>query len=286
MNLHGPEVDVILRRALEEDLGADGDRTTEALVPEGLEARGIVVAEEPVVVAGASIAFRVFTLLDEAVRCTSSHGDGELVPAGTALLELVGSARALLTGERTALNVLGLLCGVATRTRRAVEEVRGTSSRIYDTRKTTPGLRILEKFAVRCGGGENHRMGLFDMALIKENHIALAGGVRAAIRAARVGLPPEIQIQVEVRDLTELDAAVEAGAEYILFDHAPPDALAEAVRRTEGHAVLEASGGISLEGVRDLARATDVPRISMGTLTRGAVWSDLSMDVEPLDDLA
>ncbi len=275
-------VEKVLRAALEEDLGPGGDVTTSALVPAALRARATIVAEESLVLAGIEFAFRVMQHLDPDVRRLRGVRDGVEIAAGTAVLEVEGLARGLLTAERTALNILGRLCGVATATRRVSSQLEGTGSRIFDTRKTTPGLRLLEKYAVRCGGGVNHRLGLHDMALIKENHIALAGGVGAAVRQVRANVSPEIKVQVEVSDLEGLDAAVEAGADMILLDNVDALLVEQAVRQVGGQVELEASGGLSEEDAVRLARRTGVARISMGALTRSSVWSDLSMDVNPL----
>jgi nicotinate-nucleotide pyrophosphorylase (carboxylating) len=273
------DVDRVLRAALAEDLGEDGDRTTCALVPDGQQARATVMAEEALVLAGIDCALRTFTLLDPKVRRCGGAADGQEVGAGTAVLEVEGSARALLTGERTALNLLGRLCGIATATRAVTRRVAGTGSSIFDTRKTTPGLRHLEKYAVRCGGGSNHRMGLHDMALIKENHIAMVGSVADAVRRVRENLPRQVPVQVEVSDLAELEQALEAGADLILMDNADVDTVEQAVKKVGGRIPVEASGGISPDQAEVLARRTGVPRISMGLLTRGAVWCDLSMDL-------
>ena len=274
-------VERIVAAALAEDLGAGGDVTTTALVSEATWAEATLLAEEPLIAAGARVALRVFQSLDPRVVEVAAAADGSSLVAGEALLRVRGPARALLIGERTALNLVGRLCGIATRTRQAVEQVRGTGSRIFDTRKTTPGLRLLEKYAVRCGGGENHRLGLYDMALIKENHIALAGGVGAAVRKARRLLPPGVRLQVEVTDLAGLDAALEAGADLLLFDNMPLPLLAAAAQRARGRAETEASGGIRPESVGEIARQTGVDRISLGALTRGADWADISMDLAP-----
>ena len=274
-------VERVVSAALEEDLGNVGDVTTAALVPEDAWAEAILQADEPLTAAGAAVALRVFQRLDSRVVEVASAPDGSSLVAGDALLRVRGPARALLVGERTALNLLGRLCGIATRTQRAVEQVRGTRTRIFDTRKTTPGLRLLEKYAVRCGGGENHRLGLYDMALIKENHIALAAGVGEAVRTVRRALAPGVRLQVEVTDLAGLDAALAAGADLILFDNMPLPLLKTAAERARGKAETEASGGIRPEAVGEIARQTGVDRISLGALTRGAVWADISMDLVP-----
>jgi nicotinate-nucleotide pyrophosphorylase (carboxylating) len=274
-------VERVVAAALAEDLGGVGDVTTDALVAADAWGDATLQAEEPLVAAGAAIALRVFQRLDPRVSMVAAVEDGSSLSAGEALLRVRGPARALLTGERTALNLLGRLCGIATRTRQAVDQVRGTRTRIFDTRKTTPGLRLLEKYAVRCGGGENHRMGLHDMALIKENHIALAGGVEEAVRRVRQALPPSVRLQVEATDLAEVDAALAAGADLILFDNMPLPLLKAAAARARGRAETEASGGIRPESVGAIALETGVDRISLGLLTRGAVWADVSMDLTP-----
>ena len=281
MSVPPPEtVDRLLREALAEDLGTAGDRTTDLLIPVDAVATGSVRAEERLVAAGATLGARVFELLNPGVRILAASPDGAGLGPGELLLRVSGPARALLTGERTALNLLGRLCGIATLARRAVEAVAGTPSRIYDTRKTTPGLRLLEKYAVRCGGAENHRIGLHDMALIKENHIALAGGVGEAVRRVRAGLPPDVPLEVEVTSLAGMEEAIDAGAELILLDNMDRATMRKAVARAGERARLEASGGISPEEAGEIARQTGVHRISMGSLTRAAPWSDVSMDIE------
>ncbi len=273
------EVDRVLRAALQEDLGSAGDVTTRSLVPEDRLACATVLAEEPLVLAGLDLALRAFTLLDPSARRVSGARDGEDAGVGQAVLQVEGQARALLTAERTALNLLGRLCGIATTTSRVVRRLAGSGSQIFDTRKTTPGLRHLEKYAVRCGGGHNHRLGLHDMALIKENHIAMVGGVGEAVRLVRAGLEQQVPVQVEVSDLGELDEALEAGADLILLDNFDLEMVESAMQRVGGDVVLEVSGGVSPAQAETLARRTGVARISMGLLTRGAVWSDLSMDI-------
>ena len=276
------EIDRVVRAALDEDLGDVGDLTTALLVPETARGRGVLRAEEPLVAAGVPIALRVFTMLDPGIRQAGGAHDGDRVPTGGDLLRVEGAVRALLTAERSALNFLGRLSGVATASRRAVEAAAGTPVRIYDTRKTTPGLRALEKYAVRCGGAENHRVGLHDMALVKENHIAVVGSVGEAVRQARAGLPTGAHLQVEVTDLGELEEAIAAGANLVLLDNMDRETMAEAVRQVAGRAELEASGGIEPSEVGALARATGVDRISVGALTRSAPWAEVSMDLEIL----
>src|SRR6266478_7864164 len=245
MNWRSQEIDELVRRALAEDVGT-GDATTAAIVPAGTPAKAHVIAREPLVCAGLPIAESIFRALDREMRIGFLHKDGSFVESGAELVEIAGEAQAILTGERTALNFLAHLCGIATLTRRFVEQLAGTRARIRDTRKTTPGLRALEKYAVKTGGGANHRFGLYDAILLKENHIALAGGIKEALdkahtyvspkapppRAASAydaaGLDPEVagpgplSVQIEVRDEGELREALEAGAESVLLDNMTP----------------------------------------------------------------
>src|SRR5947208_8207260 len=218
----------LVRRALEEDIGA-GDATTAAVVPPRTTARAKILARQTLVCAGLSIAEKVFRALDPEVRVTFPHNDGSFVDPGAEIVQVKGNARAILTGERTALNFLAHLCGVATLTRRFVEQLAGTRTRIRDTRKTTPGLRVLEKYAVKTGGGSNHRFGLYDAILLKENHVALAGGLSEAVRRARQARPDR-EIEVECRDAGEVADALAAGVARLLLDNMTPKALRAAVR--------------------------------------------------------
>ena len=267
-----------LRAALLEDLGRAGDLTTDAIVSPTQRAEAAIVARENGRVAGCAVAGRVFTMLDPQLSVVELLHDGDHVAAGDSILELHGSARAILTGERTALNLLARLCGVATATRRLVEAVAGTGAQIVCTRKTTPGLRLLEKHAVRCGGGANHRFGLDDAVLIKDNHVALAGGVTSAVTAVRRRVGHTVTIEVEVDTLEQLDEALAADVDIVLLDNMKPDQLREAVRRCRGQAITEASGGITAETVRDVA-ATGVDLISVGALTHSARSLDLSLEI-------
>jgi nicotinate-nucleotide pyrophosphorylase (carboxylating) len=260
--------------ALEEDVGT-GDLTA-ALIAPGATARATVIARNDTVLAGGPWFEAVFRRLDPSATIAWHHRDGDLVAAGSAVCELAGNARALLTGERTALNFLQTLSAVATRTRRYVDAVRGTRARIVDTRKTLPGLRIAQKYAVRVGGGHNHRTGLYDGILIKENHIAAAGGVSQALRAAQAAAPAGVWIQVEVETLAQLAEALAAGAKMILLDNMDPATMREAVRTAAGRAELEASGGVTLDTVRAVAE-TGVDRISIGSLTKDIEAADLSL---------
>jgi nicotinate-nucleotide pyrophosphorylase (carboxylating) len=272
------DLDAIVRRALDEDVGP-GDVTTQATVPPGARARARITQKQPGVVFGLAPAEATFRALDPDVRFERLAPEGEWRDGGP-VAEIEGSAAALLTGERTALNFLQRLSGVATLTARYVEAVAGTGARVLDTRKTTPGLRALEKAAVAAGGGTNHRTGLYDVILIKENHAAMAGGIAAAVRAARAAAP-EVPLQVECRDLAEVDEALAAGAPRLLLDNMTPARLREVVAHVNGRAELEASGGVSLGTVREIA-GTGVQFVSVGALTHSAPALDLSLLLEPL----
>ncbi len=265
-------------RALSEDVG-DGDLTTASTVPPDARARAEITQKAPGVIFGLAVAEEAFRALDAAVMFERLSPEGEWREGGP-VLEVVGAAPALLTAERTALNFLGRLSGVATLTHRYVQAVEGTGARILDTRKTTPGLRLLEKAAVAAGGGTNHRAGLYDAILIKENHAAIAGGVGKAVRLARAQ-SPDVPLEVECRFLEEVDEALAAGAPQILLDNMSLDQLRAAVARVAGRASLEASGGVTLETVRDIA-ATGVDFVSVGALTHSAPALDLSLILDPL----
>ena len=270
---------------LSEDIGR-GDVTTLAVVPEAARARGRLLAKQPLVVAGLDVVRAVFAELDSGVVMEARVREGDTVSTGAVLAWLSGPARALLTGERVALNLLQRLSGIATLTRRFVEAVRGTRARIVDTRKTTPGLRLLEKYAVRVGGGCNHRMGLDDGVLIKDNHIALAGGLREAIEAARAAVAHVHKIQVEVESLDQLREALKLGVDAVLLDNMAPAETREAVGVVRGspegeRVVIESSGGISLDNVRRYAEA-EVDLISVGALTHSAPAVDISLELDPL----
>lgn len=275
-------VEKMILAALEEDLGSAGDITSKAVIPAGARAVGTVVAREGGVIAGPHIAAGVFELLDPMVEVEVVAGCGDRVSAGGPVLKLAGLARSILAAERTALNLLGRLSGIATLTRAMVEAVEGTGCRIADTRKTTPGLRALEKAAVRAGGGSNHRWGLFDAVLIKDNHLALAGSVGEAVRKAKEGSGHTVTIEVEVESLAELDEALQAEADVVLLDNMDPAMLVEAVRRARGKAITEASGGVTLDNVRAVAE-TGVDVISIGALTHSAPALDVSLELRPLD---
>ncbi len=275
MELTAETLDPIVRAALAEDVGS-GDRTTDEIVPTDAQCRAAVELEEPGVVCGVAAVRAVFQALDPAVRVEALLADGTRVtqvPARVATIE--GPARAVLTGERTALNIFGRLCGIATLTARYVDLVDGTGTTILDTRKTTPGLRALERYAVRCGGGTNHRFGLHDAILVKENHLRIAGGIAPAVAALRNGRP----IEVEAETLGDVAEALEAGVERILLDNMTPEQVRSAVELVDGRAQLEASGGISLASVRTYAE-TGIDFISVGALTHSARALDVSLEVE------
>ncbi len=267
-----------VRRALAEDIGS-GDLTA-ALVPAERRARARVITRADAVLCGTAWFEEVFRQLDQSVSVRWHAQDGERVQAKQTLCQLAGPARALLSGERMALNFLQLLSGTATRTRRYVDAVAGTGAVILDTRKTLPGLRRAQKYAVRCGGGENHRMGLFDGLLVKENHIAAAGSVAEAVQKARAVAPRGVPVEIEVENLEQLEQALAAGAAHLLLDNFSLDDLRTAVARARGRARLEASGGVTLENVRAIAE-TGVDYVSVGELTKSVQAIDLSMRFEP-----
>jgi nicotinate-nucleotide pyrophosphorylase (carboxylating) len=271
----------VVRRALDEDVGA-GDFTTLWTVPAESSARARIVAKQPGVVAGLAAARAVFLAVDGSLDVEPEVADGERVAPGTVVLRASGSARSLLTAERVALNFLQRLSGVASLTRAYVDAVQGTGARILDTRKTTPGLRALEREAVRAGGGTNHRFGLHDMVLVKENHIAAAGGIPAAVEAVRRGNDRGLRVEVETTTPEEVRQAAELGVDRILFDNMPVPLLREAVALARGLAPgveTEASGGVSLTTVAEIAR-TGVDFVSVGALTHSAPALDLSLLLE------
>ncbi len=267
----------VVRRALAEDIGP-GDVTTDAIVSPDLRARGVFLAKARCVVAGLDVAFEVFRQLEPSVRVANEKRDGDLCEAGETVAAVEGSARALLVGERTALNFLQRLSGVATEARRFVDAAAGRIT-VLDTRKTTPTLRVLEKYAVRAGGATNHRAGLFDAVLIKDNHIRLAGGVCPAIARVREHCPG-MRIEVEAQSLEELDEAIAAGVETVLVDNMTVARIREAVRRAAGRVRIEISGGVSLERMADLA-TTGADFVSVGALTHSAPAVDISFEIEP-----
>jgi len=267
----------LVERALAEDLGP-GDITTELTIPAGMTGRAQIEAREPVVVCGLEVAAEVFRAVDPGLRFEPQVRDGERAPEGAVLAFVSGHMRSILIGERTALNFMARLCGIATLTRRFVEAVAGTGAAIVDTRKTLPGWRVLDKYAVAVGGASNHRHGLFDGILLKDNHIAAAGGVAQAVKAALAGAPAGLRVQVEVQSPTEAEAAVAAGADFLLLDNCEPEVIRAIAERCRDGVLLEASGGVRLENVRERA-AAGVQRVSVGAITHSAPASDLSLEV-------
>jgi nicotinate-nucleotide pyrophosphorylase (carboxylating) len=309
MNWHSEEIERIVRLALAEDIGP-GDATTAATTSPHASARAHILSRQTLVCAGLPLAEIVFRALDPEMEAVSLHTDGSFVQPGVKLVQIKGNAAAILTGERAALNFLAHLCGIATLTRRFVEQLAATKTRIRDTRKTTPGLRTLEKYAVKMGGGTNHRFGLYDAILLKENHIALAGGIKAALdkahtyvspkmpppRAASAydaaGLDPEVagpgplSVQVEVRNERELVEALGAGAEAVLLDNMTPERARDCVKIARGiraDCIIEISGGITLENARAYAEA-GADFLSSGTLTHSAPAANLSLLVDSAEE--
>ncbi len=280
--LSAEEIHRVVAAALAEDIGS-GDVTTLAVVPESAHARAMAVAREPVVVAGLALAEAAFRVSSPAVEVTRVVEDGQRVAEGKPLLKVAGPARELLSTERVALNFLQRLCGIATLTAQFVDAIRGTRAQILDTRKTTPGWRRLEKYAVACGGGKNHRLGLFDMVLIKDNHLAALHGespnaIAAAVRRARA-TQPKLKVEVEADTLEQVEEAVAARADMVLLDNMNLVQLRLAVQKCKDHALTEASGGVTLAGVRAIAE-TGVDFISVGALTHSARAVDIGLDFE------
>lgn len=267
----------IVQRALAEDVGT-GDITTAALVGEDRTGRGVLIAKESAVVAGLALFEATLRALDPSVKVSCLVGDGARVSPGLRVAEAEGKARALLTGERTALNFVQRMSGIATLTARYVEAVRGTGVKILDTRKTAPGLRVVDKWAVRIGGGTNHRMGLFDAILIKDNHLRLAGGIAEAVRRARAHAPAGTRVEVEAQSLAEVEEAVAAGADLVMLDNMSVEEVKRAVAIIGGRARIEVSGGVTLETVRQYAEC-GVDYISVGELTHSARAVDFSFEL-------
>ncbi|WP_042698767.1 carboxylating nicotinate-nucleotide diphosphorylase [Azospirillum sp. B506] len=276
--LHPLTIEPIVRAALAEDLGRAGDITTDSIVPADARATARIAARKDGRVAGLEAALIAFRLLDSDIAVALERIDGEDVPAGGTIATLTGKARALLTAERTALNLMGRLSGIATATRALVREVEGTKARIVCTRKTTPGLRVLEKHAVKLGGGFNHRFGLDDAVLIKDNHIAVAGGVRPAVERVRAAIGHMVKVEVEVDTLDQLDELLALPVDVVLLDNMDPERLRRAVRMVDGRLLTEASGNVTLATVRAIAE-TGVDMISCGWLTHSAPNLDLGLDM-------
>lgn len=270
-------LDDSLRRWLEEDIGT-GDLTSEALIPEDAVTTGLIHAKDTGILCGVDVARRVFELLDPSLEFTALAKDGDKVEYGTHIAEVKGNARSVLTGERLALNLLQHLSGVATQTKKLADIAKPYGTRVVDTRKTTPGLRQLEKYAVRVGGGHNHRLGLYDAILIKDNHIAVAGGVKEALARAKAYASHMTKIEIEVESLEQAKEAVTGGADVIMLDNMAPDAMKECVRYIDHRAVVEASGGINATNLA-AAAASGVDVISVGALTHSVKALDISLDV-------
>jgi nicotinate-nucleotide pyrophosphorylase (carboxylating) len=271
-------INKIIEQALLEDIGT-GDITSESIVPSNLKAKGIIKTSEEGVVAGLNITSLVFKKLDSEIIFQEKIKDGTKVARGKVLAEITGSARTILKGERVALNFLQRMSGIATITSKFCQEVEDFPVRIVDTRKTTPGLRILEKYAVSMGGGHNHRFGLYDAVLIKDNHITVAGGIRPAVDSVRKQISHTVKIEVEVENLSQLQDALKVKADIIMLDNMDLDTMEEAVKIAKGKALIEASGGITLGKVRKIAQ-TGVGLISIGSLTHSVKSLDISMEIK------
>ena len=271
--------DDLIQLALREDIGP-GDITTDTLVAPDDRGEGKIVAKQDLVIAGLPVAEKVFRVLDPSIRFTTGFEDGERIDAGTCVVRIEGRLAALLKGERTALNFLQRLSGIATQARRYVDAVANRTVKLVDTRKTTPGWRVLEKYAVRMGGAHNHRMGLFDGVLIKDNHIAVAGGIAEAVEKVRQTISHLVKVEVETDSLEAVKQAMAAGADIIMLDNMDLDQIRRAVRMIDKRALVEVSGGVTWENLEQLA-CTGVDLISIGALTHSAVAVDLSMYIHP-----
>ena len=267
----------LVERALDEDLGP-GDVTSALVVPRDAEAPGVIEARQPLVVCGVPIARAVFAAIEPQLAFEPAADDGSSLAPGAVIARVCGPLRALLAGERTALNFLMRMCGIATLTRRYVDAVAGTGAEIVDTRKTLPGWRALDKYATAVGGARNHRVGLYDGILLKDNHVAFAGGVGPAVKTALAAAPAGLRVQVEVESEEDAQAAVDAGADFLLLDNCSLDVLSRIASRLRGRALLEASGGVNLANVRAVAE-TGVQRISIGALTHSAPAADVALEL-------
>lgn len=270
-----------LRRKIEdwllEDIGS-GDITTMSTIPEDEEGKGIMYAKEAGMIAGLPIAELVFETVDPALSFQAMIKEGEFVEKGQAIVEVTGSVQSILSGERLALNLLQRLSGIATRTNEFVKVLEGTHARVVDTRKTTPGLRLVEKYAVRVGGGHNHRYALYDAVMIKDNHIKGAGSIKQAVETARAAIPHTMKIEVECESIAQVKESLEAGVDIIMLDNMPLEQMREAVALINGRAIVEASGGVTMETIRSIAE-TGVDVISVGALTHSVRALDISLDL-------
>lgn len=276
MSMHA--MNRLIDLALEEDIGT-GDITTETLIPANTEGEAVIIAKEPLVLAGMPVAQAVFSRLDPSITFSEALSDGASVATGTCIAKIPGRLQPLLTGERTALNFLQRLSGIATHVGRYVDAMASSPIRLVDTRKTTPGWRALEKYAVRIGGAANHRMSLSDGILIKDNHVAICGGIRAALEKARHAAPHTLKLEIEVSTPAEAREAAEAGADIIMLDNMAPETIREAVRLIDGRALVEVSGGVNRDNLAALS-ASGVDIVSVGALTHSAVAVDISMQVK------
>ncbi len=275
------QIDACIQRALAEDIGA-GDATTDAIIPAGVKIRGDIIAKQSGIIAGLDVAAKVFSTVAKAVTFEARANEGSRVESGSIVATVCGPAQGVLTGERTALNFLGRMSGIATLTRQFVDKISGTSTKILDTRKTAPGLRVIDKLAVKLGGGLNHRQGLFDMILIKDNHIAAAGSLREAVRRTR-NSGTTLEIEIEAANLQDVEIGIELGVERILLDNMSLAMMIKAVKLTNKRAKLEASGNVTLDTVREIAE-TGVDYISVGALTHSARVFDLSLKFHQMDE--
>ena len=275
MYLFGQMLDKIILNALDEDVGT-GDITTESTIPEDRVAHGLYKAKESGVLCGVGVAKRVFELIDPSIEFTAFKKDGDRIEKGEIIAEVRGKATGVLTGERVGLNLMQRMSGIATRTAEAVKQVEGTNAKICDTRKTTPGLRVIEKYAVKVGGGTNHRFNLADGILIKDNHIVAAGSITAAVRAARANAPHTLKIEVEVETFDELDEALAAGADIIMLDNMSCEDMKKAVGIVNGRALTEASGNMGDRDLKEVA-SCGVDLISIGALTHSVRALDISL---------
>jgi nicotinate-nucleotide pyrophosphorylase (carboxylating) len=269
----------VLQAALQEDIGT-GDITSAATIPESAMATARYTTKQPLAVSGLPVVAELIRMVDSKLKFSAQSADGDYVETGTVLAEMSGSARSILAVERVTLNLLQRMCGIATMTRHYVDRVRGTKARVIDTRKTAPGLRLLDKYAVACGGGTNHRIGLFDAVLIKNNHLAFHKSLTETLTEARRNLAPSLKLEVEVANMVQLDEAIRAKADVILLDNFTPDQTRHAVIQCGGRVPLESSGGITLENIRDYAVA-GVDSISVGALTHSVVAADIHLRVIP-----
>ena len=277
-NIHQKEVLRIIKNALAEDIGK-GDITTKAIIRRNMVGQGQVIAKGDFMIAGIDIFQNTFLLLDDRIEFKIFFNDGETARRGDTIAEVVGYLASILQAERVALNLFQRMCGIATLTAQFVKAVRGTKTKILDTRKTMPGLRLLDKIAVKTGGGFNHRMGLYDAVLIKDNHIAAAGSIEAAVKAQKRKLAKKLKIEVETKQLSEVDEALKSGADIIMLDNMTIDEMARAVAIVKGRALLEASGNVSLQNVARIA-ATGVDFISVGEITHSVRAADIALKIK------